>query len=136
MTRKKIGIGAEGLIHKQFASIIRGYEAYNKLNCLYWSYNASGEKRTPMTGALLKAKGLNKGMADYVFFQKKSLPDTVPKFYLNVIFIEFKAGKNKQSDSQKNFESKFIDLFNCKYYTCYSVNEAINVLEKENIIKQ
>lgn len=134
MARKKIGIGAEGLIHKKFANIIRDYEAYNKLNCLYWSYNASGEKRTPMTGALLKAKGLNKGMADYVFFQRKKKSDVV-KFYLNVIFIEFKAGKNKQSDSQKDFENKFIDLFNCKYYTCYSVDEAINILEKEDVIK-
>lgn len=129
---RKIGIGAEGSIHKSFAAMVRQYEAYGKLDCLFWTYNASGEKRSVITGALLKAKGLAKGFPDYVFFQKRQV---ISAFELKVVFIEFKAGKGKQSDSQREFQAKFDGLHNARYYLCYSVDEALKALQKEEIIK-
>lgn len=134
---RKIGIGAEGLMHKNFASLIRGYEKIGLLKCLFWTYNASGEKRTITTGSLLKAKGLQRGMADYIFFkEKQAISCFEPEYELVVIFIEFKAGKNKQTDSQVDFQNKFKDLQNVSYYTCYSVKEAEEALIKEKVIKQ
>jgi hypothetical protein len=61
------GLGQEDRTHKSFASIIRRYEVLGLLNCPWWSYDASGEYRNVKTGALLKAKGLRPGKADYEF---------------------------------------------------------------------
>lgn len=128
---KKIGIGSEGKIHKDFANIIKQYEFYQKLDCLFWTYNASGEHRNSITGALLKAKGLACGFPDYIFFKKILLEE----YYVEVVFIEFKAGKGKQSDSQKKFQAKFEGLRNAHYYLCYSVEEALKVLRDEEVLK-
>jgi hypothetical protein len=126
--RKKIGIGNEGKIHKIFASLIKQYEAHNQLNAL-WSYNASGEKRNEITGALLKAKGLQSGWADYQFI---SLNNNIAE----IVFIEFKYGKNKQSLNQEVFATRIINskCSNIKYFVCYSAEEAINALIESNIL--
>lgn len=130
---KKIGIGSEGKMHKDFANIVKQYEGYNKLDCLFWTYNASGEKRNAITGALLKAKGLACGFPDYIFFQKV-ISAVESEFDLKVIFIEFKAKKGKQSESQKEFEDKFSNLQNASYNLAYSVEDGINILIKNKII--
>jgi len=126
---RKIGIGAEGLQHKQFANIVRQYEAYKQLNCRFWTYSASGEYRKPTTGALLKAKGLKTGFADYMFIYRNT------GGLDHLLFIEFKAGKNKQSQSQVDFEKLFEESANSFYYVAYSVEEALNILKRHNIIK-
>jgi len=125
--RRKIGIGPEGKMHKDFAGLLRQYEGYKKLNCVFWSYNASGERRTLMTGALLKAKGLAKGIPDFFFIKNNN---GVAEF----IWIEFKAGKGKQSDEQKKFEDSVSGFNNMRYYIVYSVADAIRILENEGII--
>ncbi len=127
---KKIGIGAEGLIHKNFADLLRVKEYLKQINCVFWSYNAAGEKRSPITGSLLKAKGLKTGQADYTFYYQNRNSYTV-----NILFLEFKAKKGKQSESQKDFASKFEKTDNVNYEVCYSVNEAVAVLEKFGIMK-
>jgi len=127
---KKIGIGAEGLIHKNFADLLRVKEYLKQINCVFWSYNAAGEKRSPITGALLKAKGLKTGQADYTFYYQNR-----NSYNVNILFLEFKAKKGKQSESQKDFESKFEKTDNVNYEVCYSVNEAVAVLEKFGIMK-
>lgn len=130
MQRKKIGIGAEGKLHKDFAGIIKQHEGYNNFNCIAWSYNASGEKRTAITGALLKAKGLATGWADYTFYKATN-------GICEVIFLEFKADKGKQADSQKEFEQKIKDSGcpNIHYYVVYSVQEALDILQKHLFFK-
>ena len=126
-TSRKIGIGAEGLLHKKFRNTVWQYEVYKKLNCLFWTYSASGEYRKPTTGALLKAKGLKTGFADYHFIYRIDGID-------HNIFLEFKAGKNKQSQSQIDFQNLYKDSKNSFYYVVYSVEEAINILIEHNII--
>lgn len=143
---RKIGIGKEGQIHKNFAGIVKQYEAIKRLNCLFWTYNAGGEKRTPITGALLKAKGLACGFPDYVFFSRIQPKGNT---YCRVVFIEFKQEKGKQSDSQKEFQAKFNcsqeipnlveswqsqDLMNVSYHVCRSVEEGLKVLQHWSII--
>ena len=128
-------LGPEDLIHKKFAAQIKQYEGYKKLDCLFWTYSASGEKRNPTTGALLKAKGLTRGHPDYVFYRKKSVISPFePEYDVEILFIEFKAGKNKQSTEQEEFEAKFSGLHNASYHLCYSVDEAIKVLENYKFI--
>jgi hypothetical protein len=62
---KRRGLGKEDMIHKAFARTVEAYKSINKLNCAWYSYDASGEKRNIITGALLKAKGLKAGHPDY-----------------------------------------------------------------------
>lgn len=126
-TSRKIGIGAEGQLHKNFKKKIEEYIIYKKFSCNPWTYIPSGEYRTLTTGALLKAKGLQTGWADYLFIKNIDGID-------HNIFLEFKAGKNKQSQSQITFQSFFKDSKNTFYYVVYSVEEAINILIKHNII--
>lgn len=126
---KRRGLGPEDIIHKQFANQIAAYGMWKKLNKdMVWnSYSASGEKRNLTTGSLLKAKGLTKGFPDYHFRLKKG-------DIMHHIYIEFKAGKNKQSFEQKEFEKSCEGVKNERYYVAYSVDERIQILERESII--
>lgn len=125
-------LGIEDKIHKQFASQVKTLEFYDKLNCLWWSYDASGEKRSAITGSLLKTKGLNSGQADYHFI-------TLRGHIAHIIYIEFKRPKigtkpaGKQSDNQIEFQRR-LEADNIRYYLAYSVDEAIRVLEKEGVL--
>ena len=138
--KRKIGIGVEGCLHKQFGSLINKYEALNKLNCIFWTYSAAGEKRTITTASLLKAKGLQSGQPDYHFIKRVNLIyDHLLRNIDFTIYLEFKkpkttTAKGKQSESQKDFEARFKDSDNSKYYVVYSVDQALKVLEKEGIL--
>jgi len=134
MIKRKRGIGVEGLMQKQFSSLIKQYEAYNRLKAIWWSYDASGEKRSIITGALLKAKGLNSGKADYEFIKIK---DSIAYY----IYLEFKKPKTNnsrignQTENQKEFENLFKNTTNVSYYICYSVAEAISILQKNQFLE-
>ena len=142
----KRGLGAEDKIHKDFAALIRKYELYKKLDCAFWSYDSTGEKRTAITSSLLKAKGLQSGKADYLFIKNKICGRkhdcNSPIFETLYFWIEFKKPKTKssaigkQSESQKDFEAIFKDSVNSYYFLAYSVEEALKFLEKNKIIKK
>src|SRR6266403_4114164 len=151
--RKKIGIGFEGEIHKQFGALMRKYEALNRLDCVFWSYSGSGERRTLSTGSLLKAKGLKPGQPDYHFIKRKAMPGVTingkilympngnePNIDIDYyIYLEFKKPKTStakgcQSESQRDFEARFRNSINSCYYVVYSIDQALKVLEKEEIL--
>ena len=129
MTKKR-GLGQEDIIHKSFANHIRSYQAFNKLNCLWWQYNCNGEKRNLITGALLKEKGARKGQADFLFI--KLIPCVKFSHPYELTWIEFKTEIGRQSDSQKEFQL----LFRSDYFIAKSVEEAIRILEERGIIKK
>jgi hypothetical protein len=120
------GLGEEDRSHKSFASLVRGYETIGKLNSPWWSYDASGEYRNAKTGALLKAKGLRPGKADFEF-------KTIRNNITHHIYLEFKTKIGRQSPNQKLFENTCF-AENEKYFLVRSVQEAINILINENII--
>lgn len=124
MRRK--GLGEECRIHKAFATIVKGYDAYKQLDCSWFSYDASGEKRDLITGALLKAKGLKPGSPDYSF-------KVIRKNIAHYIYIEFKTPKGKQSPNQKLFEKSCVGV-NEKYYIARSVQEGLDILRHERIL--
>jgi hypothetical protein len=126
ITKMRKGLGQEDLLHKAFASTVKMYEGAGKLDCAFYSYDASGEYRQLKTGQLLKAKGLRPGQSDYFFKKKKRNL----AFY---VYIEFKTEKGKQSESQKAFEETCRSV-NESYYIARSVKEGIEILIKEGII--
>lgn len=122
-------LGKEDIMHKQFASQIAALGVWKRLspNLVWWNYSTSGEARSAITGALLKAKGAKRGEADFRFRLKKGK-------IMHNIYIEFKAGKNKQSEFQVEFEKTCEDVENERYYLVYSVDDALQILEREGII--
>jgi hypothetical protein len=81
----------------------------------------NGGARSPATGAMLKAEGVHRGVFDLMV--------CVPRGMFHALFIELKAGKNKLTPEQKIFmESRIADNYSC--VVCYSVNSAIEELEK------
>jgi hypothetical protein len=121
--KKRRGLGIEDKMHKSFATIVRSYEAFNQLNCTFWSYYPAGENRTVTTGSLLKAKGSKCGIPDFFFIQEHE------NFY-NLTWIEFKTPTGKQSESQKEFE----EIFKKDYFIARSVEEGVKILEERGIV--
>jgi hypothetical protein len=76
----------------------------------------NGGKRSAVTGAIMKREGARAGVAD-LFLMKQT-------DYYAGLFIELKVGKNKQQDTQIEFE---IDCkwAGYKYAVCRSLDEFI-----------
>lgn len=60
----------EDILHKQVNQYLYFYQQAHKDSILFYTYMPFGEKRTLMTGALLKAKGTKKGVPDLWFLLK------------------------------------------------------------------
>ena len=127
-------LGKEDIAHKRIANQLRGYEAWGLLKCRWWSYDASGENRAQKTGALLKAKGLKSGKSDYEFRVNK-------KGVMHHIYIEIKiakndeAGKKKQQDNQKEFESTCDEVDNNRYYLVSGIDHVDILPKVEQVLK-
>jgi hypothetical protein len=81
-----------------------------------WTHFPAGEKRTAKTGARLKAMGLKPGWPDFQFL-----------FNGQFIGIELKAGKGKQSESQKGVSSLILEHGGI-YAVCTSLEGVQSVL--------
>ena len=62
--------------------------------------------------------GMRSGVSDLIVF----LPSG------EIIFVEVKAPKGKQSDRQKKFEKRVTD-YGYKYFLVYSVNDVKNIID-------
>lgn len=121
-------MGNEDKIHKEFATQVNQYHAYNLLSDCIWTYTPFGENRNLKTGALLKAKGTMRGFPDFMFCRLEN-------GMAITIFIEFKAGTNNLTKEQKQFFTFFKDAKNVFCYEVRSVKEGIDILLKHNFIK-
>lgn len=54
--------------------------------------------------------------------------DTIVIHFGKIVFIEFKDEKGRQSDKQKDFESKIL-ANGFKYHICRSLEEFINIIQ-------
>jgi hypothetical protein len=110
----------EDTLHKQMNQYLSILQNQKRID--HFTYNASGELRTKTTGALLKAKGLKKGLPDY----------TVRKTTDNVGFtlhLEAKAGNNKQTAEQKEFQATTIESCNEMYSVVHNIEEVENSIK-------
>jgi len=80
----------------------------------------NGGQRNIIVATKLKAEGVKKGVADLFIMVGNS------KHY--GLFIEVKVGKNKQQDSQIEFES-LATKQGYAYNLVYSLDELINILD-------
>jgi hypothetical protein len=119
--QKGTKIGPEDVECIKFVEWLKAQTKSGKLRAV-WFHVANEGKRSYRMGSLQRAKGLIAGVPDYVL-----LYDT------GSLCIEFKAGKNKQSKSQKEFE-RWCDHEGVPYLVVYSAAEAIAVLEQETIL--
>ena len=81
----------------------------------------NGGSRHPIEAANLKRQGVTAGVPD-IFC-------AIPREPYHGLFIEFKAGKNKLTDVQR----EAIELFRSAGYrceVCYSLEEAIEIFNK------
>lgn len=125
---RKKGIGQEDKIHLQFGQLIQKYKLYNRLkNCLVATYMPFGEKRSLATGVLLKKKGTIRGIPDWLFIKNNG-------GIIEIIWLEFKAEKGKQSPEQIDFQKMCLPIKNMRYYLPRSVNEGLEILEQEGIL--
>jgi len=80
----------------------------------------NGHKRSKSEAGKIKAEGGKSGIADVLCL--------FPARGYNYLCIEMKYGKNKQSDSQKEFEERVTHNGKGYYYMAYSSQEAFKVL--------
>lgn len=113
----------EDELHKLINQYLMIYQQQHP-NLLFYTYMPFGEKRNPITGALLKAKGTKKGVPDFFLLFKNK----VDKKKSIIIWIECKVGKNKQSLEQIEFERIINELDDEYYYCIYSLDELIKLL--------
>ena len=91
--------------------------------CLFAIPN--GGQRHPAVAAKLKKEGVRSGVADLFLM----IPSTNMDDFHHGVFIELKVGRNKQTETQKEFETLAISK-GYKYYLCRSLDEFMGVIKK------
>jgi|APGre2960657404_1045060.scaffolds.fasta_scaffold194912_1 hypothetical protein len=129
ISNRRNGFGEEDNMHFKFAAEMKTKILEKKIcqNFVRFGYNTAGEYRPIKTAVTIKKKHGETGVADYLVEHRIDGID-------HTVYLEFKAGKNKQSQSQIDFQNLYKDSKNSFYYVVYSVEEAINILIKHNII--
>mgnify|MGYP003334342774 CR=1 FL=1 len=129
MKTRKNGLGEEDYMHLNFVAEMHIKFLQKKIskNFVRYGYNTAGEYRPIKTALTIKRKHGETGVADYIVEYRIDGID-------HRVYLEFKAGKNKQSQSQIDFQNLYKDSKNSFYYVVYSVEEAINILIKHNVI--
>lgn len=93
-------------------------------NDICWFAVPNGEYRKPKTAARLKLLGVRPGVADFIF-----LIDT------KSFALELKWGKNKQTDSQLEWEEEW-ERAGGFYFIACTISEVISILRTINAVKQ
>jgi hypothetical protein len=107
----------EHLIQAAFFDVLKLHE--KRYPVLKWIYAVpNGGKRNVITAAKLKREGVKAGVWDV------HIP--VPMYHYHGAWIEFKAGKNKLTESQKEFRQALTGKY--LFAVRYSVDEALEFL--------
>lgn len=115
----------EAVEQRKFAERVRRELAHLDL---LWSAWPNGGKRSPKTGALLKAEGVNAGPPDLWFFEPRTFYSQFgAPTYCSGLVIEMKAGKNKPTTEQVRW-LEGLQRRRWSVAVCYSADEAWDVL--------
>jgi hypothetical protein len=106
----------------------------NKID--FFTYNPSGELRTKTTGALLKSKGLQRGIPDYtikvnadiLLFVGGREPLRVRNAFF--LYLEAKVGNNKQTIEQLEYQRMTEFNYNEVYRVVRDIEEVQKVFEE------
>ena len=96
-------------------------------NLVFWTYSPAGEKKSKKTAVLQKIKGLQRGDFDYRFELRDG-------DILRIVYLETKTAKGSLTPEQRLFKARHDGLLNAKCYTSKSVEESVEILEKENVL--
>jgi len=87
---------------------------------LHYLYHIpNGGKRSAMTGAILKAMGVRKGVWDYILFARRGINPG--------LILEMKHGKNKLTPEQEDFGMYMLEQGWCTA-VCYIWTEAASTI--------
>ena len=107
-------LGPEDKIHAECVDYLMATD-------LVWAHPPNEGKRKPFEQFKTKVLGVTPGLMDFLIFE--------PCGIYHGLFIEIKAGKNKQSDSQKELAKRLSEKgYFCA--VCYSKDEFINEINK------
>lgn len=101
--------------------IVNFLRAYYRNKLLVYSI-PNGGSRNSLEAKNLKKEGMLSGVADLHIISKNK-----------ILFIELKVGKNKQSETQKEFQ-KIVENYGFKYFVVRSLDELLEILKKEQVI--
>lgn len=93
---------------------------YPKLASLLFAV-PNGGARSAVTGAILKAEGVTKGVADLLLL--------VPVRNYHALCIEMKTAKGRQSTTQKQWE-KAVTMQGYKYIVCRSFTDFVKQINE------
>ena len=86
----------------------------------------NGGARSAITGAILKAEGVTKGVSDLILL--------VPNHQYHALCIEMKAPKGRQSPSQIAWQAA-VERKGYKYVVCHSLDEFMReIINYLNVI--
>jgi hypothetical protein len=87
---------------------------------------ANERATSPMSGALLKRKGVTAGVPDVLVFKEQVSSQGI--LLWNGLAIELKVGKNKPTPKQRDMIERFLGA-GWAVYVCYSFEEAKNIID-------
>lgn len=93
---------------------------YPKLASLLFAV-PNGGARNAVTGAILKAEGVTKGVADLLLL--------VPTKHHHALCVEMKTPKGRQSQAQKDWQKAVTDQ-GYSYIVCHSAEEFIREITR------
>jgi hypothetical protein len=111
-----MGKNAESLIQCDIVKYLQGEKIY------FFSIPNEAAAGNRVRQMQLISMGLRAGVSDMLVF----LP--MPTGLDEIIFVEVKAPKGKQSEKQKKFEKK-VTSFGYRYYVVYSVSDMQKIVE-------
>lgn len=121
--KRRVTLKPEEQMSVELADNLRELTLQRKMHCVF-THIANEGKRSLLVALITKAMGMIPGVGDFLFC-----------WATGSAFIELKAGKNKQSENQKNFEL-WCQENDVKYAVCYSVEESILTLQRWGLINE
>jgi hypothetical protein len=111
----------EELVHRAIADYLR---IVAPINHFWWAHYPAGGARTPAEGGIFKAMGVVPGVADILVIPHGGIAH----------WLEVKAAKGGQSESQKAFAGVMIAL-GCPYAVVRAVDEADTMLRQWGVVR-
>lgn len=107
----------ENALHKSIAKLL----AVAAPRHVMWWHTPNGEKRDPVTAALLKAMGTKPGVPDFLLYDTRT-------GYLHC--IEVKSRDGYLSDAQKGWKARFDASPTGRYAVARSMEDAVQILQE------